>query len=71
MTPYHPPKLTSERNFPTTYTPTNIFGHFPILTQLISQYIRINHHKIDCYVRGLDFYDRLGGALRVQYLAKS
>jgi hypothetical protein len=23
----------------------------------------VNHHKIDCYVRGLDFYDR--------YLARS
>jgi hypothetical protein len=41
------------------------------LAPLIFQYIRINHHKIDCYVRGLDFYDRLGGALRVRYLAKS
>jgi hypothetical protein len=27
------------------------------LAPLISRYIRINHHKIDCYVRGLDFYD--------------
>ena len=26
------------------------------LAPLISQYIRINHHKIDCYIRGLDFY---------------
>lgn len=33
------------------------------LAPLISRYIRINHHKIDCYVRGMDFYDR--------YLAKS
>ena len=28
------------------------------LAPLISQYIRINHHKIDCYVRGLNFSDR-------------
>ena len=28
------------------------------LAPLISQYIRINHHKIDCYFRGMDFYDR-------------
>ena len=33
------------------------------LAPLISQYIRINYHKIDCYVRGLNFYDR--------YLARS
>ena len=25
---------------------------------LISEYIRINHHKIDCYIRGLDFQNR-------------
>jgi hypothetical protein len=29
---------------------------------LISQYIRINHHKIDYYIRGLHFQD--------QYLAR-
>ena len=28
------------------------------LRPLISQYIRINHHKIDCYIRGLDFQNR-------------
>jgi hypothetical protein len=28
------------------------------ITTLISQYIRINRHKIDCYVRGLDFSAR-------------
>jgi hypothetical protein len=33
------------------------------LAPLIAQYIRINHHKIDCYIRGLDFYNR--------YLARS
>ena len=33
------------------------------LTTLISQYVMINRHKIDCYVRGLDFQNR--------YLARS
>ena len=33
------------------------------LAPLISRYIRINHHKIDCYIRGMDFSDR--------YLARS
>ena len=33
------------------------------LAPLIYRYIRINHHKIDCYIRGMDFYDR--------YLARS
>jgi hypothetical protein len=27
------------------------------LAPLISQYIKINHHKIDYYVRGLNFYN--------------
>jgi hypothetical protein len=28
------------------------------LTTLISQYVMINRHRIDCYVRGLDFQNR-------------
>jgi hypothetical protein len=32
--------------------------NWDFLSPLISQYIRINHHKIDCYVRGLNLYNR-------------
>ena len=28
------------------------------LTTLVSQYVMINRHKINCYIRGLDFQNR-------------
>ena len=66
-------KRQAARNSIITVGKVALFFKFDwgFLAPLISQYIRINHHKIDCYVRGVDFYDRLGGALRVRYLAKS
>ena len=58
-------KRQSVRNSIITLGKVTLFYKFDwgFLEPLISQYIRINHHKIDCYVRGLDFYDR--------YLARS
>ena len=32
--------------------------NWDFIPPLIARYIRINHHKIDCYVRGLNFYNR-------------
>ena len=58
-------KRQSVRNSIITLGKVTLFYKFDwgFLEPLISQYIRINHHKIDCYVRGLDFYNR--------YLARS
>jgi hypothetical protein len=58
-------KRQAARNSIITVGKVALFFKFDcgFLTPLISQYIRINHHKIDCYVRGLDFSDR--------YLARS
>ena len=58
-------KRRSKRNSIVTFGKVALFYKFDwgFLAPLISQYIRINRHKIDCYVRGLNFYDR--------YLAKS
>jgi hypothetical protein len=58
-------KRQAARNSIVTIGKVALFFKFDwgFLAPLISQYIRINHHKIDCYVRGLDFQDR--------YLAKS
>ena len=53
-------KRQSARNSVVTLGKVSLFYKFDwgFLTPLISQYIRINHHKIDCYVRGLNFYNR-------------
>ena len=58
-------KRQAARNSIITVGKVSLFFKFDwgFLAPLISQYIRINHHKIDCYIRGLDFYDR--------YLARS
>ena len=58
-------KRQPARNSIITVAKVTLFFKFDwgFLAPLISQYIRINHHKIDCYVRGLNFYDR--------YLARS
>jgi hypothetical protein len=58
-------KCQSARNSIVTFGKVALFYKFDwsFLDPLISQYIRINHHKIDCYVRGLNFYER--------YLARS
>lgn len=58
-------KRRSKRNSIVTFGKVALFYKFDwgFLAPLISQYIRINRHKIDCYVRGLNFSDR--------YLAKS
>ena len=58
-------KRQAARNSIITISKVSLFFKFDwdFLAPLISQYIRINHHKIDCYVRGLNFYDR--------YLARS
>ena len=53
-------KRQSARNSVVTLGKVSLFYRFDweFLAPLISKYIRINHHKIDCYIRGLDFYDR-------------
>ena len=53
-------KRRTARNLIITIGKATLFYKFNwgFLAPLISQYIRINHHKIDCYVRGLNFYDR-------------
>jgi hypothetical protein len=58
-------KRQAARNSIITIAKVALFYKFDwgFLTPLISQYIRINRHKIDCYVRGLDFQNR--------YLARS
>jgi len=58
-------KRRSARNSIITIGKAALFSKFDwgFIAPLISQYIRINHHKIDCYIRGLNFYDR--------YLARS
>ena len=47
----------------TTFSDLNTAFDWGFLTTLVSQYVMINRHKIDCYVRGLDFQNR--------YLARS
>ena len=58
-------KRQTARNSIITVGKVALFFKFDwaFLAPLISRYIRINHHKIDCYIRGMDFYAR--------YLAKS
>ena len=53
-------KRQSARNSVVTLGKVSLFYRFDweFLAPLISKYIRINHHKIDCYVRGLNFYSR-------------
>lgn|GEM_PF-3516922 len=53
-------KRQSARNSVVTVGKVSLFYKFDwgFLAPLISQYIKINHHKIDCYVRGLNFSDR-------------
>lgn len=53
-------KRQSARNSIITVGKVALFLQFNggFLAPLISKYIRINHHKIDYYVRGLDFFDR-------------
>jgi hypothetical protein len=53
-------KRQSPRNSIITLGKVALFYKFDwtFLAPLISQYIRINHHKIDCYTRGLNFYDQ-------------
>ena len=53
-------KRRTARNSIITIGKATLFYKFNwgFLAPLISQYIRINHHKIDCYVRGLNFSDR-------------
>jgi hypothetical protein len=53
-------KRQAARNSIVTIGKVALFFKFDwgFLAPLISRYIRINHHKIDCYVRGLDFQNR-------------
>ena len=53
-------KRRTARNSIITVAKVALFFKFDwgFLAPLISRYIRINHHKIDYYIRGLNFYNR-------------
>ena len=53
-------KRQAARNSIITVAKVALFlkSNWEFLRPLISEYIRINHHKIDCYIRGLDFHNR-------------